>query len=114
MNPEVMLAAVSAWGLEQAIPRLWGMFAFALWDRAERRLHLVRDRLGKKPLYYGWFGDMFLFGSELKALRAHPAFRASLDREDSAQRWAQQGQFFLVWSCPQPVASAVLADLAAL
>ena len=56
------------------------MFAFALWDRREHRLTLVRDRLGIKPLYYGWAGSVFLFGSELKALKAHPAFRAEIDR----------------------------------
>ncbi|MEZ4597301.1 MAG: asparagine synthase (glutamine-hydrolyzing), partial [Chloroflexota bacterium] len=80
-DTEVMLAAVSAWGLERTIPRLWGMFAFALWDAVDQRLHLVRDRVGKKPLYYGWFGDTFLFGSELKALRAHPSFTGRIDRE---------------------------------
>ena len=79
-DTEVLLRAMSAWGIERAIPRLWGMFAFALWDSAERRLHLVRDRLGKKPLYYGWFGDHLLFGSELKALRAHRFFSAEVDR----------------------------------
>ena len=56
------------------------MFAFALWDRRERTLSLVRDRFGEKPLYYGWAGRDFLFGSELKALRAHPAFEAAIDR----------------------------------
>ena len=79
-DTEVMLAAMTRWGVAATIPRLWGMFAFALWDSSERRLHLVRDRLGKKPLYYGWFGGAFLFGSELKALRAHPAFEATVDR----------------------------------
>ena len=57
------------------------MFGFALWDREERALHLVRDRLGIKPLYYGWLGGAFLFGSELKALAAHPAFHAEIDRD---------------------------------
>ena len=79
-DTEVMLAAISRWGLARALERFNGMFAFALWDRDEQVLHLVRDRLGKKPLYYGWMGPVFLFGSELKALRAHPAFRAEIDR----------------------------------
>ena len=56
------------------------MFAFALWDRRERTLSLVRDRFGEKPLYYGWAGRDFVFGSELKALRAHPGFDAAIDR----------------------------------
>ena len=79
-DTEVMLAAIEAWGLEAATKRFAGMFAFALWDRTERCLSLVRDRLGKKPLYYGWAGQTFLFGSELKALRAHRDFRAEVDR----------------------------------
>jgi asparagine synthase (glutamine-hydrolysing) len=80
-DTEVMLAAVCEWGLEAAVQRFNGMFAFALWDRQERRLHLVRDRIGIKPLYYGWMGGVFVFGSELKALKAHPAFVAEVDRD---------------------------------
>ena len=80
-DTEVILAALEQWGLREAVPRFWGMFAMAIWDRKERRLFLVRDRLGKKPLYYGWQGGVFLFGSELKALRCHPAFQGEVDRE---------------------------------
>jgi asparagine synthase (glutamine-hydrolysing) len=80
-DTEVLLAAVSAWGVESALRRSNGMFAFALWDRTLRVLHLARDRLGEKPMYYGWAGASFLFGSELKALRANPAFRAEVDRD---------------------------------
>lgn len=79
-DTEIMLAAISQWGPEQALKRFVGMFAFALWDRDERVLHLARDRLGEKPLYYGWSNRVFLFGSELKALRAHPSWRGEVDR----------------------------------
>ncbi len=80
-DTEVMLAAIAAWGLDVALQKFVGMFAFVLWDRETRTLSLARDRLGEKPLYYGWQGETFLFGSELKALRAHPAFRAGIDRD---------------------------------
>ncbi|MGH9661267.1 MAG: asparagine synthase (glutamine-hydrolyzing) [Bryobacteraceae bacterium] len=80
-DTEVMLAAIAEWGLERSLESFNGMFAFALWDRLERRLHLARDRAGEKPLYYARFGGSFLFASELKALRAHPAFRGDIDRE---------------------------------
>ena len=79
-DTEVMLAAIERWGVPDAVRRFAGMFAFALWDVADRTLHLVRDRLGEKPLYYGWMGRTFLFGSELKALRAHPAWHGDVDR----------------------------------
>jgi len=79
-DTEVMLASVCQWGVEDAVKRFNGMFAFALWDRCEQRLYLVRDRLGIKPLYYTWMGSVLMFGSELKALRAHPAFQMEIDR----------------------------------
>ena len=79
-DTEVLLAAIETWGLEATLGRCVGMFAFALWDRAERSLHLCRDRFGEKPLYYGWQGDSFLFASDLAALRAHPDFRGGIDR----------------------------------
>jgi asparagine synthase (glutamine-hydrolysing) len=80
-DTEVLLAAIAEWGIEQALLRLHGMFALALWDGHARRLILARDRVGKKPLYYGWCGDAFLFASELKALHRHPAFAAEIDRD---------------------------------
>ncbi|MFP5264499.1 MAG: asparagine synthase (glutamine-hydrolyzing) [Blastocatellia bacterium] len=80
-DTEVMLAAIEQYGVSASVKKFVGMFGFALWDRRERVMYLVRDRLGEKPLYYGWAGDVFLFGSELKALRAHPAWRGEIDRD---------------------------------
>jgi asparagine synthase (glutamine-hydrolysing) len=79
-DTEVVLAVVERWGLAEALVRMNGMFAFALWDRDRAELHLARDRLGEKPLYYARMGDAFLFASELKALRAHPSFDPVIDR----------------------------------
>jgi asparagine synthase (glutamine-hydrolysing) len=79
-DTEVFLQGIVTWGLSETLRRSAGMFAFALWDRRERTLSLVRDRFGEKPLYYGWAGRDLVFGSELKALRAHPAFEPSIDR----------------------------------
>ena len=79
-DTEVMLAGVTEWGVEAAVRRFTGMFAFALWDKQEQRLWLARDRFGKKPMYYGWAGSTLVFGSELKALRVHPDFDAEIDR----------------------------------
>lgn len=79
-DTETLLASIEIWGVEETLKRSVGMFALALWDRSERTLWLARDRIGEKPLYYGWQGDTFLFGSELKALRAHPSFNAAVDR----------------------------------
>ncbi len=80
-DTEVMLELMAAIGVGAATRRLNGMFAFAVWDAAEQVLHLARDRMGEKPLYYGWLEGVFLFGSELRALRAFPGFRASVDRK---------------------------------
>ena len=84
-DTEVILAAVQHLGVEKAVSKFEGMFALALWDRKERCLWLARDRVGKKPLYYGWCGNSFLFGSELKALRQHPDFENELDRNALGQ-----------------------------
>jgi asparagine synthase (glutamine-hydrolysing) len=83
-DTEVILASIEKWGLPQALTKFSGMFAFALWDREKRILNLARDHIGIKPLYYGWMGDTFLFGSELKAMKAHPEFEGRLDRESLA------------------------------
>lgn len=80
-DTEVILAAVEAWGLHAAVQRFVGMFAFALWDRAEHQLHLVRDRVGVKPLYYAEADGSLFFGSELKAMRVHSSFDHEIDRD---------------------------------
>jgi len=79
-DTEIILEAMAIWGVEATVKRLIGMFAIALWDRRDRRLVLARDRLGIKPLYWGRFGGLWLFGSELKALRAHPDWTPRLHR----------------------------------
>ncbi|MFW6169317.1 MAG: asparagine synthase (glutamine-hydrolyzing) [Planctomycetota bacterium] len=79
-DTETLLAAIECWGIEKVLHRANGMFAVAVWDRSQRKLTLARDRLGIKPLYYGWMNGMFLFASELKAMRAHPSFQGEIDR----------------------------------
>ncbi|HEY9144963.1 MAG TPA: asparagine synthetase B, partial [Arenimonas sp.] len=79
-DTEVLLAAIGEWGVEQALQKSNGMLALAAWDRKQRRLWLARDRMGKKPLYYGFAADgALVFGSELRALQAHPALEAKVD-----------------------------------
>lgn len=84
-DTETLLAAIEVWGLEETLKRCVGMFAIALWDREHQHLTIARDRLGEKPLYYGWQGvgrnACFLFGSELKSLRVHPAFEGRIRRD---------------------------------
>lgn len=79
-DTEVILAAIEQWGLDEALRRFIGMFAIALWDRKDRTLTLVRDRIGIKPLYYGWIGKQFVFTSELKALTVLPDFACTVNR----------------------------------
>jgi len=78
-DTETFLEAIVAWGLEGALERSVGMFAFGLWDRKNRTLRLARDRFGEKPLYFGWAGRDFIFGSELKTFRQHPRFDPTVD-----------------------------------
>jgi asparagine synthase (glutamine-hydrolysing) len=77
-DTEVFLAGICLWGIEKTLVAVNGMFAVAIWDNREKQLTLARDRLGEKPLYYGWQGSNFLFGSELKALLAHPSMEKKL------------------------------------
>lgn len=79
-DTEVLVEGIAEWGLRATVEKLNGMFGFAVWDTKERTLSLVRDRMGIKPVYYGNRSGTFLFGSELKALRAHPQFNANIDR----------------------------------
>jgi len=80
-DTEVMLSAICEWGVLEATKRFNGMFAFAVWDRQGRVLHLGRDRIGEKPLYYGWCGHTFIFASELKAFKVHPDFQPEINRD---------------------------------
>jgi asparagine synthase (glutamine-hydrolysing) len=80
-DTEVLLEAIGTWGLLPALESCEGMFAFSLWDRRQRELHLVRDRFGEKPLYYGWVGRRLAFASELKSLYLLADFRAEIDRD---------------------------------
>ncbi len=84
-DTETLLAAFEVWGIEETVRQATGMFAIALWDRERRCLTLARDRMGEKPLYYGWQGGsdeaVFLFGSELKAIKAHPSFKGVINRD---------------------------------
>ena len=87
-DTETLLAAFDAWGITETIRRVKGMFAIALWDKEREELSLVRDRIGEKPLYYGWQGSgskrTFLFGSELKALKKHSSFTNQINRASLA------------------------------
>ena len=77
-DTETLVSAIDVWGLENTVKKLVGMFAFALFDRKSKKLFLVRDRFGEKPLYYGWQNGSFLFASDLKALAPHPSWQPEL------------------------------------
>tara|TARA_R110002020_G_scaffold112746_45_gene259500 strand:+ start:2732 stop:4639 length:1908 start_codon:yes stop_codon:yes gene_type:complete len=87
-DTEVLLEAIARWGLKSALARCNGMFALAVWDRQDKALTLVRDRMGEKPLYFGWVGGDILFASELKALRCHPRWQHAI--EPGALGWMLQ------------------------
>ena len=79
-DTEVILTSFIQWGIEASVKKFNGMFAFAVWDRRDRHLWLVRDRMGEKPLYYGVQKDTFFFASELKAILTHPQFEPCINR----------------------------------
>lgn len=85
-DSEVILQGFALWGVEATLQKCEGMFAIALWDRETRELYLIRDRLGEKPLYYGYFNGVFAFASELKALKAHPKFNPEINRNALGQQ----------------------------
>ena len=95
-DSETLLAAIQYYGIEKCLELIRGMFAIALWDSKLDILHLARDRLGEKPLYYGWQGQTFLFGSELKSLRAHPSFLNKINTN-------AVNQFIELSYIPQPI-----------
>ena len=78
-DTEILLKAIDEWGLEKTLSKIHGQYAFSLWDCAEKKLHLIRDRLGEKPLYYGWMGKTLFFGSELKSFLMHPSFQKRIN-----------------------------------
>jgi len=80
-DTETLLACFEVWGVEATLNKTVGMFALALWDKEEKKLYLARDRMGEKPLYYGWLNGVFVFGSELKALKAYPGFSNAVSRD---------------------------------
>jgi asparagine synthase (glutamine-hydrolysing) len=80
-DTEVLVEAIDRWGIEKTLQMMEGQFAFAVWDRQDRRLYLARDRFGEKPLYYGWAGGALAYGSELKALRTQEGLSARIDQE---------------------------------
>jgi asparagine synthase (glutamine-hydrolysing) len=94
-DTETLLACFAIWGIEKTLQSAVGMFALAVWDQHEKCLTLARDRIGEKPLYYGWQNGVFLFGSELKALRAHPAFGGEMD-------WCAASTFLRLNYIPAP------------
>ena len=81
-DTETLVNAIDYWGIEKTLANLEGMFAFALWDKKNKELTLVRDRIGEKPLYYGWNNIKFFFASELETLNANPDFKRKICRDN--------------------------------
>lgn len=112
-DSETLLAALRHWGVQGALERLNGMFAFALWDASQRTLFLARDRMGEKPLYYGRSGGTFLFGSELKALTVHPDWQSEVDR-DALALYMRHNYVPAPWSIYQGIAKLLPAHFVAI
>ena len=83
-DTETLLASIDEWGLENTLTKVKGMFAIALWDKSSKNLYLSVDRIGEKPLYYGWVGEQFVFSSELKSIKWFPKFNNKIDRSSLA------------------------------
>ena len=96
-DTEVLLAAIDRFGVEETLNQVVGMFAFVLWDRRDKTLYLARDRIGEKPLYYGWQDRDLLFGSELKSFRVHPSFIGAID-ESTIPLFLRYGYVPSPWS----------------
>ncbi|MGH9267480.1 MAG: asparagine synthetase B family protein, partial [Acidimicrobiales bacterium] len=114
-DTEVLVEAIARWGTRAALQRCNGMFAFALWDAQDRRLTLARDRLGEKPLYFGRAGQHLIFASELKAIRAHPSFDATVDRGALSLylRYSYIPSPFTIYRHARKLAAGSLIELAA-
>ena len=83
-DTETLLASIEEWGIENTLSKVKGMFAIALWDKRSKNLYLSCDRIGEKPLYYGWVNEQFVFASELKSLKKFPEFNNQVDRNSLA------------------------------
>ena len=83
-DTETLLAAIEEWGLEKTLIKSKGMFALALWDKNSKNLSIACDRIGEKPLYYGWIKEQFVFGSEFKSIKKFPEFNNPIDRDSLA------------------------------
>lgn len=101
-DTETFLAGCQAWGIEETLKRSVGMFALALWDKERASITLARDRFGEKPLFYGWQGGHFIFGSELKSLAVHPAWQGQVSR-DALVQFVRYGYVPLPYSIWQGV-----------
>lgn len=80
-DTETLLAAFSLWGIQKTLSVISGMFAIALWDRKDKKLFLIRDRMGEKPLYYGFINGHFIFSSEIKAIKCFPGFHPEINKD---------------------------------